>query len=1320
MDKRVVGSVVIVGVVAALMIAPKPSAGVGGIEAASVSAPRLDPLAVTSQPAAWQALAPVAPRLDAAVSRDGGGEVRLPSDGNLLWFHSDTAGFTVPGAVPYLVNNTVAISSPASPLALREPLTAQGMPFQLVPPGPGFTCPVPGSLRIVWISGAVVVPQAGWDKVLLWTASSCFNPADQSSTPYSVGLAEFDYSPTVGADLVHPWSTHVKILSEDLWGTPTGLARPTLGADGMVYVYDCPTGTVGAYVVPVGCRAGRVSPDQVAEGSKYRYWDGATWGATTLGGAAYLDMADTVSPVRYPAGMFEVNYVPAMGLYVLAGQAWPGYNGTSIIRVSQTPQGPWSTPIGANYVGCSGLNSHICYGAEIESDLSDATHLGLVYYDQNGQDPYVTTSGAPIAHDVADPPPVGQTHFISLGVTPPANRAPAISISDVTTAEGNTGTHLAVATVKLSAPSTQVVTAQWATSDVTASAALDYTAKSGTVTFLAGLTTATVAVPIIGNTLSQTNRNFVVSLSAPTNAVITDDRSIVTIVDDDPLSSLTVADTSVAQSTGSTVTAQLTVSLAPASGQTVTVPYATVDGTAVAPKDYQATTGVVTLAPGQTSVTVPVIVEADRFAEPTRSFSVALGAATGATVGRGSGIVTITNTGPAMPTMNISDVTVGEGGGNAVFTVTRSGLTTYPSSVSWTTADGTATAGTDYVAASGTVTFTPGQTVATVTVGVVQGTVNEADETFSVILSNPDAVVLSNSVGTATIVSNVAFPVVSISGGGTLLEGAGMLYPAKVATITVSLSAPSGRTVTVGLNTTPVTADASDFAATSTTVTFDPGQTRKTITIAITQDVVAEDAEQFTVDLSSPTFATIGTGSALVTIVDKVADPTVSISGKIVNESDGTITIALALSAPSGKTITATWATSDFTAKSPTNYLAASGTVTFAPGQTTATVPVTLIDDNSRQSSKTFTIALTATVNASVWLRTAAITVLDSDPPPTVSISDVTMNEGSGFYPTTNAVFTVSLSAPTGYTVTVPWFTADGTAQAPADYLVASGTITFNPNQTIATITVAVVGDTFYEPDQSATVNLGAPTNATIGRGTGTLTIVNDDSVPTVSVTGKTVNEGAGSVTLSVTLNGPTTDAVTVDWSTADQTATSPTNYLGASGTVTFAPGQTAATVTVTVVDDSNHGPSRTFYVNLSAPSNAALGQRQAIVNILDNDPPASVSVYDVVMNEGNGGLYPTTGAYFTITLSSPTAYVVTVPWSTADGTAQAPGDYLAASGTVTFWPGKTTATIKVSVVGDKTYELDETAFVNLGVPTNATIGRQTATLTILNDDPVA
>jgi hypothetical protein len=1315
--KRVVGPFVIAGVLAALFIAPSSSTVVGRL-AATVPVPRLDPLAVTSQPAAWQALAPVAPQLDTKVSRDGGGEVRLPSDGNLLWFYSDTTGLTVPSASPYLVNNTVAISSPASPLALREPLSAQGMPFQLVQPGPGFTCPVVGALRYVWISGAVVLPQAGWDKVLLWTTSYCVNPVDHSSTPHSVGLAEFDYSPAVGADLVHPWSGHVKILSEDLWGTPTGMAHPALGSDGLVYVYDCPTGIVGSFVMPVGCRTGRVSPDQAADGSKYRYWNGASWGATTIAGAAYMDLGDTVSPVRYPAGMFDVRYVPALGLYVLAGQAWPGYNGTSLIRVAQTPQGPWSTPVGANYVGCSGLNGHTCYGSEIATDLSDANHLGLVYYDQNGQDPYVTTTGAPIAHTVADPPVTGQTHFISLGVTPPANRAPAMTIGDVTTAEGNTGTHLAVATVKLSAASTQTVTAHWATSDGTATAGLDYTARAGTVTFLAGRTTAAVAVTIIGNTLSQTNRTFVMTLSAPTNAVITDDQGIGTIVDDDPLSSLAITDTSVAQSTGSTVTAQLTVSLTPASGQVITVPYSTVDGTAVAPKDYQAASGVLTFAPGQTVMTVPVTVQDDRFAEPTRTFGVALGTATGATVSRASGTITVTNTGPPMPTVNISDVTVGEGGGNAVLTLTRSGLMTYASTVSWTTVDGTATSGTDYVGASGTVTFAPGQAVATVTVAVVQGTINEADESFSVLLSNPDAVVLSNTSGTATIVSNVAYPVVSISGGGTLVEGAGMLYPAKVATFTVSLSAPSGRTVTVGLNTTPVTSDASDFVATSTTVTFDPGQTSKTITIAIAQDVVAEDAEQFTADLSSPTFVTIGTGSALATIVDKVPDPTVSISGKTVNESDGTITVALSLSAPSGKTVTATWATSDFTARAPTNYLAASGTVTFAPGQTTATVPVTVIDDNSRQANRTFTVALTGAANAALWLRTAAITVIDSDPPPTASISDVAMNEGSGFYPTTNAVFTVTLSAPTGYTVTVPWATADGTAQAPADYLSASGTITFSPNQTAAIINVAVVGDTFYEPDQTASVNLGVPTNAIVGKGAGTLNIVNDDPVPTVSVTGTTVNEGAGTFTVPVTLNGPTTDTVTVGWSTADQTAISPTNYLAASGTVTFTPGQTAATVTVSVVDDLNHGPTRSLYVNLSGPTRATLGQGQAIVNIIDNDPPAAVSVQNVTMIEGNGGLFPTTGALFQITLSAPTAYVVTVSWSTADGTAQAPGDYLATSGTITFWPGQTTATIKVSVVGDKVYELDETAFVNLGIPTNATIGQGTGTLTILNDDP--
>jgi hypothetical protein len=146
--KRVVGPFVIAGVLAALFIAPSSSTVVGRL-AATVPVPRLDPLAVTSQPAAWQALAPVAPQLDTKVSRDGGGEVRLPSDGNLLWFYSDTTGLTVPSASPYLVNNTVAISSPASPLALREPLSAQGMPFQLVQPGPGFTCPVVGALRYV-------------------------------------------------------------------------------------------------------------------------------------------------------------------------------------------------------------------------------------------------------------------------------------------------------------------------------------------------------------------------------------------------------------------------------------------------------------------------------------------------------------------------------------------------------------------------------------------------------------------------------------------------------------------------------------------------------------------------------------------------------------------------------------------------------------------------------------------------------------------------------------------------------------------------------------------------------------------------------------------------------------------------------------------------------------------------------------------------------------------------------------------------------------------------------------------------------------------
>src|SRR5207249_489029 len=149
-------------------------------------------------------------------------------------------------------------------------------------------------------------------------------------------------------------------------------------------------------------------------------------------------------------------------------------------------------------------------------------------------------------------------------------------------------------------------------------------------------------------------------------------------------------------------------------------------------------------------------------------------------------------------------------------------------------------------------------------------------------------------------------------------------------------------------------------------------------------------------------------------------------------------------------------------------------------------------------------------------------TILDDDPIPSLSISNVTVTEGNSG--TVNANFTVALSAASGKTVTVDYATADGTATAPADYLaIPTTTLTFNPGQTTKTITVLVNGDILDEPNETFTVNLSNPTNATLSTATATGTIVDDDPTPTITlgITGSPMAEAGGVATVTATLSGP-------------------------------------------------------------------------------------------------------------------------------------------------------------------------------------------------------
>ena len=253
----------------------------------------------------------------------------------------------------------------------------------------------------------------------------------------------------------------------------------------------------------------------------------------------------------------------------------------------------------------------------------------------------------------------------------------------------------------------------------------------------------------------------------------------------------------------------------------------------------------------------------------------------------------------------------------------------------------------------------------------------------------------------------------------------------------------------------------------------------------------------------------------------------------------------------------------------------------------------------------------------------------------------------------------------------------------------------------------------------------------------------NATTTRTISINDISVTEGNAGTTTSATftasLSSASTSTVTVDYATADgggskggSWATAPSDYLAASGMLTFAPGDTSESITVTVNGDATDEPDEAFNVVLSSPTNATIGDGTGTGTILDDDgaggggggctkncPPSgmSLSISDASVAEPDTG---TAVATFVVTLSSSSSGTVTVNYATADGSkfgATSPGDYLAASGTLTFAPGDTSESISVTVNGDTAPEPNETFTVNLSGASGASLADPTGIGTILNDD---
>ena len=583
------------------------------------------------------------------------------------------------------------------------------------------------------------------------------------------------------------------------------------------------------------------------------------------------------------------------------------------------------------------------------------------------------------------------------------------------------------------------------------------------------------------------------------------------------------------------------------------------------------------------------------------------------------------STGADLPDISIADGRASEGAGTIDFTVALSPKPQRAVSVSYETSGapdaGTAIEGTDYTRARGTLRIPSNTRTGTISVLIRDDSLNEDTETFTLTLTSATNASLSStpsrSQATGTILDNdVDLPVLSIEGGRAVeAEGATVIF-------TVTLAPESGREVAVNWATAGGTATQNqDFQGDSGTLTFTAGDTSKTISVTVTDDMADEAVEEhFTVRLSSPRNATLSpdASSATGTIVDDDGPPSISIEDGKAREGARRIDFAVTLIPESAQVVEVPYQTRDGTAVAGKDYDAVTdGTLTFSAGQTEKRIRVTVTNDSLDEDDETFEVVLTEPDNAELGNATATGTIEDDDDEPQLTISNVSASEADGMLD-----FTVRLNRASGKTVTVAYETSGapdgGTATEGSDYTRTTGTLTFDPTadppETEMTISVPVSNDALNEVNETFTLTLSNPSNAVFPRGAMSLsatgTITNDDPLPTLtfSETSRIYTGGeGGTVEFVVQLDAPSGQPVTVNYRTRDGTATEGEDYTETSGTLTIPPGETQGTIRVPVKDDNINEGDESFMLDLSvnSQSNTQVDgqQRTATGTITDNDP---------------------------------------------------------------------------------------------------------------------
>ncbi len=881
-----------------------------------------------------------------------------------------------------------------------------------------------------------------------------------------------------------------------------------------------------------------------------------------------------------------------------------------------------------------------------------------------------------------------------------------------------------VVTVNRVGGSAGVVTGTFSVADITAQGlGVDYGTVGGTLTFSNGVTMRTITIPIVTDSIYETNETFRVRLIATSGGAAfgTNISTIVTITDNDPAGTISFKPAAYAVAENAT-NFLVTVVRTGGTASGVTVDFATQDGTALADSDYVATNGTLLFGSNEVTKTFSVFINNDTLAEGNEFFTVQLTNATGGATISTTNIATLTikDDESSVRFTNASYV-VSEGVTNLLLNVIRDGALITPVSVTFATADDSAHAGTDYTATNGTLIFPTNTSVRSFIVPIKNNTIVDGARAFTVELSNPLNGLQLGNLSTTTVIIN------DNDAGGAIRFSTNNFAVNETGTnavITLLRSGGLASGVTVKFNVEEGSASENiDYSNLTQVVTFNAGETNKKVFIPIINDTVVENPETVLLSLEDPTGgASLGSSNlnATLTITSDDVGGTINFSRTNFLAYENATNFYVIVTRTGGKAsgVTVDYATQSGTASSGVDFAETSGTLAFAANETNKLITIPIVNDALAEGNETFSIGLSVVAGGATLgtISNALLTIIDDESSISIGSNNYTVSEGA-----TNLAVTFFRAGALLTPVSVDFATVNGSAVAPDDFVATNGTLNFPSNVVSKTILIRIVNDTLVEGGESFSLQLSNPQGGVqLGNITNAVINITDNDLGGAirfSTNGYTVSEGGTNARITLLRTGGLASGVTVKFKVEDGSAGAGADYSNATQIVTFNAGETNKTILIPIINDTIVENPETILLTLEDINGGASpgSITAATLTITDNDLGGVISLASTALSASENG----TNFIVNVKRTGGAASGVTVDYATHSGTATSGSDFSETDGTLTFGANETNKVILVPILNDTLAEGNESfTLVLSGVQGGATLNpTNTATLTIVDDE---